>query len=133
MGFDAKHGAIYARIGAPHVSGKSHGWCGKGVMGGAMGEEVTVDLTTSYIVTGVATQARGGSTQWVERYTVYTSEDGHDWKAQGNFRGNFDKSTICRRRFQKPVLASFVKFKVLEVHNHACMRLDVLVHNIGNE
>jgi len=118
------HGAIYARIGADRVSGKSHAWCG----GYEVGYEITVDLTTSYYVTGVATQGRGDhKDNWVSRYSVETSEDGHMWVAQGQYRGNFDMTTICRRRFKKPVLASFVKYTVLKFKVMACMRLDVLV------
>jgi len=127
--YNADHGAIYARIGVPKVSGKSHAWCGSS----KPGAEITVDLTTSHVVTGVATQGRGDGSQWVTRYSVETSENGHKWENQGIFLGNFDKNTICRRRFKKPVLASFVKFKVLNFVAYGSMRVDVLVHNIGDE
>jgi len=124
----ADHAAIYARIGAARVDGKKHAWCG----GFGMGYSIKVDLTTSHLVTGVATQGRGDHSSWVSRYSVATSEDGDKWVEQGKFRGNFDMTTICRRRFKKPVLASFVKFSVLSYHVMACMRLDVLVHNNGD-
>jgi len=127
--YNDKHAAILARIGRERVSGKYHAWCSSF----SAGEEITVDLMTSYIVTGVATQGRGDHTNWVTSYSVETSEDGHRWVAQGRFRGNFDMTTICRRRFNKPVLASFVKFTVLDYEVMACMRLDVLVHNIGGK
>jgi len=127
--FNGDHAAFYARIGRDHVKGKSHAWCS----GYSMGEEITVDLTTSYLVTGVATQGRGDHSGMVTSYSVETSEDGHRWIAQGRFRGNFDKTTICRRRFNKPVLASFVKFTVLDFKDMSCMRLDVLFHNIGDQ
>merc|ERR1719193_2903607 len=52
--YNADYGPQYARIGAPQVSGKAHGWAGK-----KTGDAITVDLTSSYVVTGVATQGRG--------------------------------------------------------------------------
>merc|ERR1719419_228015 len=113
---DDNHAAIYARIGAPKVSGKSHAWCA----GYVVGSDITVDLTTSYYVTGVATQGRGDADHMVTRYSVETSEDGNVWVKQGTFEGNFDRTTICRRRFKMPLLASFVKFTVLEYKNSAC-------------
>merc|ERR1719221_800386 len=118
-----KHHLMYVRIGDEQVTGKAHGWCG--VLGSA--NEITVDLTTSHIVTGIATQGRGDSNHWVTDYSVETSEDGHNWMVHGMFRGNFDRDTICRRRFDTPVLASFVKFTVENFYGHPCMRLDVLV------
>merc|ERR1719466_254291 len=115
---------IYGRIGAEKVSGKAHAWCGK-----PDGEKIaTVDLTSSYLVTGVATQGRGdAAAQWVTAYSVRTSENGYDWVYQGKFVGNFDPDTICQVRFEKPVIARFVEFTVLEAHGFPCMRFDVLV------
>jgi len=129
--YDANHGVIYARIGANKVAGKSHAWCGVSGVGG----EITVDLTTSHLVTGVATQGRGsyGHEHIVTLYSIETSEDGLKWTAQGSFQGNFDSTTICRRRFKKPVLASFVKFTVLDYKGHPCTRLDVLVYERGDD
>jgi len=119
----------YSRIGG-EVSGKPQAWCGK------LGEnnELVVDLTTSHLVTGVATQGRGDhSSQWVTDYAVETSENGYDWVSMGDFVGNFDSKTMLRRRFGKPVLASFVKFTVLKYQGHPSMRIDVLVYDVEQE
>jgi len=124
------HNAIYARIGDDHVSGKAHGWCA--AKGNGKRNSITVDLTMSYLVTGLATQGRGDADQWVNNYSVETSEDGHNWVAHGQFLGNFDRHTICRRRFDEPVAASFVRFIVIEFTNHPCMRVDVLVFNMAD-
>jgi len=122
---DYNHGCEYARIGSKKVNGKSHGWCGK------PGDinEIIVDMTTSYMVTGVATQGRGDSTQWVTSYSIETSEDGHYWQKHGRFEGNFDQDTICESRLDLPVLARLVKLSEMEYHVNACMRLDVLVYH----
>jgi len=123
---NADHGCEYARIGRDKVVGKSHGWCGKG------GEDnkIIVDMTTSFMVTGVATQGRGDCCdQWVTSYVIETSEDGHHWQKHGRFEGNFDRDTICESRLDLPVLARLVKLGEMEYHNLACMRLDVLVYH----
>merc|ERR1719357_1418958 len=98
----------YARIGG---EGNYQAWAG--IIGGD--NKFIVDLTTSRLVTGVATQGRGDSNnQWVTSYAIETSENGYDWVSQGHFEGNFDSKTICRRRFRTPSIASFVKFTVLK-------------------
>jgi len=120
---DKNHAAIYSRIGAPRVEGKAHSWCGTR----AYTDEITVDLTVSALVTGVATQGRGDAPRWVTRFSVATSENGHDWLKQGTFVGNFDQETICHSRFKRPVAARFVKLTTLEWEVTNCMRWDVLV------
>jgi len=119
------HSAIYSRIGVPQVTGKAHGWCAKG-----HSSHIMVDLTTSLVVTGVATQGRGDSnTQWVKKYSIETSENGAEWIDHGIFVGNFDSDTICQSRIEHPVLARFVKLSVLEYNAHPCLRWDVLTYN----
>jgi len=98
-------------------------WAGK--PGGV--NAITVDMTTSYLVTGVATKGVG-TTEFVTRYDVRTSEDGKYWKSQGLFVGNFDGATICKVRFTRPVLARFVKFTVVKYNSHPSMKVDVLVY-----
>jgi len=122
---NANYGCEYARIGRDKVEGKSHGWCGK------KGEnnEIIVDMTTSYMVTGVATQGRGDADLWVTSYSIETSENGHDWQKHGRFEGNFDRDTICESRLDLPVLARLVKLSEMEYNNYPCMRLDALVYH----
>jgi len=117
-----------SRIGGK-TSGSNQAWAG--IIGGD--NELTVDLTTSRLVTGVATQGRGDDSkykQWVTSYAVETSENGYDWVSQGHFKGNFDTQTVTRRRFGTPVIASFVRFTVLKYSSHPSMRLDVLVYEV---
>jgi len=121
--YNDKHGAIYSRIGAAQVDGMAQAWCGKT----GKNNEITVDLTTSALVTGVATQGRGDHNGWVTRYSIATSENGVIWQKHGNFMGNFDQETICHSRFERPVAARFVKLSVLEHKMMACLRWDILV------
>jgi len=90
---------------------------------------ITVDMTTSYLVTGVATKGRSFHNQLVTQYEVDTSEDGENWRSQGLFVGNFDVETICKVRFARPVLARFVKFTVVKYKNWPSMKVDVLVYD----
>jgi len=122
------HHCKYARIDRDKVSGKAHGWCGK------VGEnnEIIVDLTTSVLVSGVATKGRGDVDQWVTSYAIETSEDGLYWEKHGRYKGNFDRTTTCESRLKLPVLARLVKFTAMEYHQHPCMRLDVLVYNLDD-
>jgi len=122
---DENHGCQYSRIGNARVSGKSHGWCGQK----SEDNEIIVDLTTSFIVSGVATQGRGDHDHWVTSYLIETSEDGHHWKKHGRFEGNFDRDTMCESRLDLPVLARLVRFSEMEYNAHPCMRLDVLVYH----
>merc|ERR1719419_267315 len=92
---------------------------------------VTVDLMTSYLVTGVVTQGNTHGSQWVTNYSVQTSDDGHIWVSQGAFVGNFDGQRLCKVRFSKPVLARFVKFTVVNYHGHPSMKVDVLVYKMS--
>jgi len=116
-------------VSSSRIGGKTSGYqAWAGIIGKE--NEVTVDLTTSRLVTGVATQGRGDGKQWVTSYAVETSENGYDWVSQGHFKGNFDTQTVTRRRFETPVIASFVRFTVLKYSAHPSMRLDVLVYEV---
>mmetsp|Transcript_59854 Transcript_59854/g.95164 ORF Transcript_59854/g.95164 Transcript_59854/m.95164 type:complete len:156 (+) Transcript_59854:17-484(+) len=120
---DVNYGPENCRIGAPKRASKSHSWSAK-----AVGDSITVDLTSSFIVTGVATQGRGDAAQWITEYAVATSENGVDWVDHGRFVGNFDQNTVCKRKLKHPVAASFVKITTLKHQAHPSMRLDILVY-----
>jgi len=119
----------YARIDETEVRGNGVAWAG--ITGSH--NVLSVDMKTSYLVTGVATQGRADLGQWVKRFSVRTSENGTKWVSQGIFNGNFDQLSVCRVRFNSPVLARFVKFTVLDYHHHPSMRVDVLVYDANKE
>jgi len=124
----SSHPASYGRIGGDFPQG----W------GGIIGKEniFTVDLISTRMVTGVATQGRSNDDQydhWVTSYSVETSVNGYDWTSHGNFVGNFDRYTVVERSFDAPVRAAFVRFKVLGYNGHPIMRVDVLVYECDIE
>jgi len=119
----------YARIDETEVHGNGISWAGKA----GSQNVLAVDMKTSYLVTGVAVQGRADAAQWVKRFSVLTSDNGTKWVFQGTFIGNFDQLSVCRVSFKSPVLARFVKFSVLDYHNHPSMRVDVLVYDANKE
>ena len=121
--YNDDHGPENCRIGGAHRPKKSHAWCAKSV-----GDSITIDLTSSYIVTGVVTQGRGECNQHITEYSVATSENGLEWVDHGRFKGNFDNKTICKRKLKHPISASFVKFTALKYVEHPSLRLDILVY-----
>ena len=112
--------------------------CGTGV-GAWSGEqgghnEVTIDLLEAQLVTGIALQGRNpsaaahqGHSQWPTQVAVQTSRDGVTWHPEGSFVGAFDATTVVKRPLQCPLLASFVKVKIVAFHTHPSMRMDILV------
>ena len=119
------YGPKHCRIGVGKKENCSHAWICKSI-----GDVLTVDLCDSYLVTGVVTQGRGDAQQWITQYSVQTSENGVQWSNQGDFIGNFDNTSLCKRRFKKPVIASFVRFVTTKFHHHPTMRVDVLVYDV---
>jgi len=122
------HPPSYGRIGGDEPKG----WAGTRDVENIF----TVDLISSHIVTGVATQGRSSDDhidQWVTSYSVETSVNGYDWTSHGNFVGNFDKYTVVERSFEVPVRAAFVRFKDLGYNGHPVMRVDVLVYECDIE
>jgi len=116
----------YGRINNSDSRKKENYWAPKSAV---LHDALTVDLMTSYLVTGVATQGGTRLSQWVTRYSVHTSEDGLKWISIGTFKGNFDEIHVCQVRFPKPVLARFVKFTVAGYHGHPSLKVDVLIYD----
>lgn len=112
------YGAKHARIGS------SISWIATKI-----GDNITIDLEKSYVVTGISTQGRANTKQWITEYRVETSQNGLDWIDQGRFRGNNDFTTVCTRKLSKPAVASFVRVTILKYNGHPSLRLDVSVFN----
>jgi len=113
----AHHPVKYAKIGAPSY------WAGK--PGGT--NAITVDMTTSHLVTGVATKGVRAD-EFVTLYEVHTSENRVHWRSHGVFPGNFDGATVCKVRLSQPVVARFVKFTIVKYKRYPSMKVEVLVY-----
>jgi len=90
---------------------------------------VTVDMTTSHLVTGVATKGINAN-YFVKKYSIMTSQNGVNWRSQGDFVSNFDGATVCKVQFERPVRARFVKLTVLAYVAHPSILMDVLVYDM---
>jgi len=114
----ANHAAHFARIG---IAGYWAGTVGKT-------NAITVDMTTSYLVTGVATKGIKAN-YYVKKYSIMTSQNGIIWRSQGLFLSNFDGATVCKVQFEKPVRARFVKLTVVDYVVHPSIMMDVLIYD----
>ena len=119
------YGPANCRIGAPQKHQHSAGWLAK-----ANGDFITIDLLQSYLITGIATQARGGCAQWVTEYSIQTSENGKQWMDHGLFTGNFEQNEIVKNKLPKPACGRFVRLKISKFNSHPSIRLDILVNDM---
>ena len=87
-----------------------------------------IDLGALKAVTGVITQGKENSNQWVTGYTVSTSVDNSTWTSVNGgerFGGNSDGSTKVRNEFA-PVSARYVRFYTKSWHVYISMRAGVI-------
>uniref|UniRef100_A0A8C5Q8M8 Contactin associated protein family member 5 n=1 Tax=Leptobrachium leishanense TaxID=445787 RepID=A0A8C5Q8M8_9ANUR len=75
-----------------------------------------VDLGERYDITGVATQGRHGSSDWVTRYNIMFSDTGCNWKPYHHdnsimlFSGNTNADGVVQHKFQHSIKARFLRF-----------------------
>jgi hypothetical protein len=103
----------------------SFGWCAE-----SSGSHMDVDLGAAKVVSGVVTQGREDKDEWIKRYRVEYSQDKSSWSTVGEFDGNSDRSTKKEHYFSH-VTARYVRFKVLDSHEHESGRFDVLACEAG--
>ncbi|XP_078357479.1 uncharacterized protein LOC144642389 [Oculina patagonica] len=93
-----------------------------------------VDLGSKYTkLTGVGTQGRGDHPQWVQKYKLQYSNDGvnfqYYWEqgqaAEKEFIANADQHTVVYHGLSPPVMARYIRFRILAWHGHISMRAEV--------
>ncbi|XP_078357449.1 uncharacterized protein LOC144642352 isoform X2 [Oculina patagonica] len=93
-----------------------------------------VDLGSKYTeLTGVGTQGRGDYPQWVQKYKLQYSNDGvnfqYYWEqgqaAEKEFIANADQHTVVYHGLSPPVMARYIRFRILAWHGHISMRTEV--------
>jgi hypothetical protein len=83
-----------------------------------VGQWMTIDLGSAQYVSGVATQGRANSDQWVTSYTVRTSTDNAAWGPSTSCTGNSDRSTVVNCEITQ-VRARYVRIIVQGYRSHS--------------
>ena len=85
------------------------------------------DLRSARYVVGVETCGRGRMNQYVTRFTVKVSNNGHSWSDKGQFDGNVDNDTPKQALFAEGTSARYVRIYITAFNEHPSMRSDVLI------
>ncbi|XP_072022195.1 uncharacterized protein [Amphiura filiformis] len=90
---------------------------------------IQVDLGTPTLVSGIITQGRDGTDQWVTMFTVEYSKDCITWKDvddKAEFTGNTDQDTEVTNTFTTPVSATLIRIRPTAWEVHISMRFELL-------
>ena len=101
------------------------GWCSNS---NSIGQWIQLDNGKVGTISGVVTQGRKNSAQWVTSYKVkYKDESGSWWDIDGKtFPGNVDKSSKVTTTFSKPVRARYIRIYPQTWNGHISMRADII-------
>ncbi|KAI8498801.1 hypothetical protein Bbelb_232540, partial [Branchiostoma belcheri] len=114
------------------VPGRTAGWCPETAN---TDQWLQVHLESEVRVTGVVVQGQGGGHDdaWVTSFKLLHSLDGDTWTVyldgQGRekvFSGNSDKNTAVTTALERPVIASYVRFRPQTWFHAMVMRVEVL-------
>ncbi|XP_020615565.1 EGF-like repeat and discoidin I-like domain-containing protein 3 [Orbicella faveolata] len=116
---DSNHAAIQARLNFKAGGGKQGGWSA-GSNDANQWIQVALDSDTK--LTGIATQGRNGSYDWVTKYQLQFSDDGVNfdyYKAPGQslpkvFDGNKDTDSIVYHKLNPPIQAGYIRLRPTE-------------------
>ncbi|CAH3022884.1 unnamed protein product [Porites evermanni] len=93
---------------------------------------IQVDLRKSMKVTGVATQGREETSQWVTAFYVLYSSDGVKfakvkdwWDVTKTFPANVDRYSVRNNPLPYPIYGRFVRLQVRGWRSHISMRLEL--------
>ncbi|XP_041477638.1 uncharacterized protein LOC121425593 [Lytechinus variegatus] len=128
--YDANHGAERARLDTVAAGGRKGAWSART---NDVDQWLQVDLNSFYMITGVITQGRQDTNQWVTTFNVSSSGDGTTWTyildcdgEPKTFDGNVDRYTKVTTEFNRPVIGRFLRIHPTSWNNHISMRLEVL-------
>ena len=101
------------------------GWCS---LTNTVGSWIQLDNGKIGSISGVITQGRKGTDQWVKSFKVkYKDESGSWWDIDGKtFPGNTDRNTKVTTTFSKPVRARYIRIYPQTIHGHMSMRVDMI-------
>ena len=110
----------------------SAGWC---TPVNNVGQWIQLDNGKFGSISGVITQGRKNSAQWVTSYKVkYKDESGSWWDIDGKtFPGNVDKSSKVTTTFSKPVRARYIRIYPQTWNSHISMRADIIAGDTNTD
>jgi hypothetical protein len=89
---------------------------------------IVLSYSTPVYITGIVTQGRANSTQWVTAGTIEVSLDGSTWRTiLTNTSLNSDQSTIKTTLFPNVEYAQYVRVRPTNWYYHISMRLGLLI------
>ncbi|TRY62264.1 hypothetical protein DNTS_025823 [Danionella cerebrum] len=94
-----------------------------------------IDLKEVKVISGILTQGRCDSDEWITKYTVqYRTSDNLNWiyyKDQtGNnrvFYGNSDRSSTVQNLLRPPIVARYIRILPLGWHTRIAIRMELLL------
>ncbi|CAH1251625.1 MFGE8 [Branchiostoma lanceolatum] len=137
MGHDSFNGPHRARLHLKRDANGAGGWTA-----GEFNDDqyLQIDLGEDMVFTGVVTQGKSGTSEWVTRYHLLYSDDGELWQYYKDdsgqpveFEGNRDPDTPARQLLDKPITTRFVSFNPVQWNNRISMRVEVLGYSANDK
>lgn len=119
------YGPENARLNKPSSNGKTGAWS---ALTSDVNQWIGVDLRSTKLVTGVATQGREDHPQWVTKFVISYSTDNRLWYYYPkDLHGNFDKNTVMINKLE-PFQARYVRIHPKEWKEHISLRFEIYVN-----
>ncbi|XP_066270054.1 chitin synthase chs-2-like [Branchiostoma lanceolatum] len=137
MGQDSFNGPHRARLYMKRNASGAGGWTA-----GEFNDDqyLQIDLGEDMVFTGVVTQGKSSTSEWVTRYRLLYSDDGELWQYYKDdsgqpveFEGNRDPDTPARQLLDKPITTRFVSFNPVQWNNRISMRVEVLGYSANDK
>ncbi|XP_071961573.1 scavenger receptor cysteine-rich domain superfamily protein-like [Antedon mediterranea] len=93
---------------------------------------IKVDLRVPHIVSGIQTQGRNRSGEYVRQFRLQYSQDGNTWadvrKSSTSmvFVGNTDDNSVVTNYFNKPVMGRFIRMNSMTWRGQISLRFELL-------
>ncbi|XP_019622854.1 PREDICTED: uncharacterized protein LOC109468914 [Branchiostoma belcheri] len=137
LGQDSFNGPHRARLHMKRDASGAGGWTA-----GEFDDDqyLQIDLGEDMVFTGVVTQGKAGTNEWVTKYRLLYSDDGELWQYYKDdsgqpveFEGNRDADTPVRQLLDKPITTRFVSFNPVQWANRISMRVEVLGYSAADK
>ncbi|KAK3706340.1 hypothetical protein QZH41_006604 [Actinostola sp. cb2023] len=111
--WDGNHAPAQGRLNYKPPRGKAGSWSSKH---NRVGQWIQVDLNRVTKVTGIATQGRSDTNQWVKQYKLQYSSDGktfNNYEGVKVFTANKDRNSVVKHNLYKPIIARLLTTKTV--------------------